>query len=376
MPDRRNTVLNPDHSSSMENPQDKVTSWVRSQILDLNAYHVPKAESLIKLDAMENPYTWPSELIDQWITVLRNIPLNRYPDPGAVDLKQQLRTAMGVPDCAEILLGNGSDELIQMIALTLRGKDRTILALEPSFVMYRMIAVYADLNFHGVPLQDDFSLDIDATLTAIKTYQPAVVFLAYPNNPTGNLFNREHIQKIIQAAPGLVVVDEAYHAFAGDSFMADLKTYDNLLLMRTLSKSGLAGLRLGILAGPQAWLDQLNKVRLPYNINVLTQASTIFALQHQDILDQQAMLICKNRRSLFSQLTKLKDITAHQSHANFILFRVPPGQANEIFSNLQKQGVLIKNLHGTDDLLENCLRVTVGTPEENQRFLSALVQSL
>jgi histidinol-phosphate aminotransferase len=277
---------------------------------------------------------------------------------------------MAVPEGQEVLLGNGSDELIQMMAMTLAQPGRKVLAPEPSFVMYKMIATFTGMDYVGVPLADDFSLDLAAMLAAIEQHQPAIVFLAYPNNPTGNLFERVAVERIIKASPGLVVVDEAYHAFAGDSFMGELGRYDNLVVMRTVSKMGLAGLRLGLLAGPKAWLGEFDKTRLPYNINVLTQVSAEFALSHREVLDGQTQQICQDREALMAALTAMEGIEPFPSRANFILFRM--ANADAVFAALQEQGVLIKNLSGAGGALTGCLRVTVGTPEENTAFLAAL----
>jgi histidinol-phosphate aminotransferase len=325
---------------------------------------------------MENPYQWPDDLTDQWLEVIRDVELNRYPDPSARVLKQHLRESMEVPAESEILLGNGSDELIQMIMMAMSGKDRTVLSVEPGFVMYKMIATFMDMPYVAMPLKDDFSIDEAAFLAAIKEHQPAVIFLAYPNNPTSNLFDEKVIRKIIDAAPGVVVVDEAYHAFADKSFMPMLTEYDNLLVMRTISKMGLAGLRLGLLAGKAEWLNEFDKVRLPYNINILTQASAEFAIKNRQILDQQTQQICIDRESLFNELSKIKDINVYPSQANFILVRVKEALADSVFNKLKEQGVLIKNLNPAGGLLKNCLRITVGTVEENKKFLKAFKTAL
>ena len=355
---------------------DRIKHWIRPEIQALSAYHVPDPGKLIKLDAMENPYHWPSELIEEWRELLLKAELNRYPDPGASALKKTLRKAMAVPPEMEIILGNGSDELIQMIAMAMSGSERTILAPEPSFVMYKMIATFVGMRYVGVPLQADFSLDMPAMLQAIEAAQPAIVFLSYPNNPTGNLFAKHDIESIIQASPGLVVLDEAYHAFAGDSFMDRLGQFDNLVVMRTVSKMGLAGLRLGLLAGSHHWLSEFDKVRLPYNINVLTQLSAEFALSYHAVLMQQTTQICKDREKLLQSLSAIDGITVYPSKANFILLRLPTGRAVEIFEGLKQHGVLVKNLHGASPLLMDCLRVTVGTAEENRALIAALKDCL
>ena len=354
--------------------EDKVKTFIRPEIQALAAYHVPDSADTIKLDAMENPYQWPDDLVEQWLEVIRDVELNRYPDPSARVLKEHLRESMDVPDESDVLLGNGSDELIQMIMMAMAGKgadgkQHTVLSVEPGFVMYKMIATFMGMPYVAVPLEDDFSIDESKFLTAIKEHQPAVIFLAYPNNPTSNLFDEQTIRNIIDVAPGVVVVDEAYHAFAEKSFMPMLTEYDNLLVMRTVSKMGLAGLRLGLLAGNAEWINEFDKVRLPYNINILTQASAEFAIKNRHVLDQQTQQICIDRDGLFKELSEIKNITAYASQANFILIRVEDGHADRIFNALKEQGVLIKNLNPAGGLLANCLRITVGTTEENKALL-------
>lgn len=350
----------------------RLQQWIRPEVQALTAYHVPDPGTLIKLDAMENPYTWPPEVVAGWLEVLRGVTLNRYPDPGAARLKERLRAAFRLPADSAVLLGNGSDELIQMILMALAGPGRTVVAPEPTFSMYRIISVGVGMNYVGVPLKADFSLDVAATRAAIDKHKPAVVFIAYPSNPTGNLFAAEDICAIIEAAPGLVVVDEAYSAFCDADFSGYLARYEHLLILRTVSKLGLAGLRLGFLVGAPSWLRELDKLRLPYNINVLTQASAEFALNHYAMLLEQAGRIRADREALYQALRALPGVTAFPSQANFILFRVGAGRAGDIFQRLKEAGVLIKNLHGSHPALHDCLRVTVGRPEENRAFLDAL----
>lgn len=350
---------------------------LRPEVRALHAYQVADAQDLIKLDAMENPYGWPEEMVTAWLNKLREVALNRYPDPHARRLKVCLREFMMLPDEAGLLLGNGSDELIQLLILALNSPGATILAPEPSFTMYRLIARYVGMDYIGVPLRrEDFSLDLAAMLAAIDRHRPALIFLAYPNNPTGNRFDIEAVYEILTAAPGLVVLDEAYFPFAEHSFLSSVHAFNNLLVMRTVSKMGLAGLRLGLLVGSLRWLDEFEKLRLPYNINVLTQLSAEFALANHPVLTTQAQRIRADRRVLFDALNALPGITAFPSEANFILFRVSPGAAERIFVSLRAAGILIKNLNPSGGLLQDCLRVTVGTPEENHAFLAALATAL
>jgi histidinol-phosphate aminotransferase len=347
---------------------------IRPEIRALRAYQVPDATGLVKLDAMENPYGWPQGLRSEWLEALRGAELNRYPDPQGRQVQEALRASMGIPPDMGLLLGNGSDELIQMLALTLAHPGRKVLSLDPGFVMYRMIALFSGMEYVGVPLKpDDFSLDLPAVLEALDLELPALTFIAYPNNPTGNLFETQAIERIIEAAPGLVVVDEAYAPFTDQSFLSRLGDWPNLLVLRTLSKMGLAGLRLGYLTGPEEWINEIDKTRLPYNINSLTQTSAAFALHHKTVLDEQTQAIRAERARLFDALAKIPGIHPYPSEANFILLRLPAGAADACFAGLKARGVLVKNLSGTHRLLTDCLRVTVGTPEENGIFLSALV---
>ena len=360
----------------MSNSIEKIVEdLIRPEIRALKAYHVPDATGLIKLDAMENPYSWPSGMRQAWLEALRKVALNRYPDPDARRLRERLRTALGVPQGMEVLLGNGSDELIQVILMAVARPNAVVLAPTPTFVMYEMVATFTGMKFVGVPLAEDFSLDVPSLGKAIMTHKPAVVFLSYPNNPTANLFAREDVLRVIEQAPGLVVLDEAYHVFAGESFMDQLGRHDNLLVLRTLSKQGLAGLRLGVLAGPRPWLAEFNKVRLPYNIGSLTQASAEFSLEHFALLDEQAGLIRAEREKLLKSLGRLQGVQVWASQTNFILFRVVNGDADKVFEGLRSRGILVKNMNAAGGPLRNCLRVTVGTPEENASFLEALEAS-
>ncbi|MDH5483873.1 MAG: histidinol-phosphate transaminase [Gammaproteobacteria bacterium] len=349
-----------------------MSELIRAEIRALSAYHVPDPGEMIKLDAMENPFHLPDGLIRQWQDLMRDVPLNRYPDPSARELTRRLREVMDVPEGQAVILGNGSDELIQIMAMSVAEKGRVIMAPEPGFVMYKMIATFVAMDYVGVPLNTDFSLDLEAMLAAIKRHQPALIFLAYPNNPTANLFDEAAIVEIIKASPGLVVIDEAYHPFACTSFMGRLGEFDNLLVMRTVSKMGLAGLRLGLLAGPEKWLAEFDKVRLPYNINVLTQMTASFVLQHADVFEQQAKTIRQQREWLLTELAAFDGLEVFPSRANFILVRLKVGDANAVFAALKDAGILIKNLHPSGGMLEQCLRITVGTPEENQALLVSL----
>ena len=350
-----------------------IARLITPQVRALTAYSVADADGLIKLDAMENPYPWPAELKDEWLERLRGVDVNRYPDPRASMLKERLREVLAVPASAHLLLGNGSDELIQLLILAIGGSGSVVFAPDPSFAMYALVARATGRRFESVPLAAaDFHLRLDATLEALRARQPALIFLAYPNNPTGNLFDAKHVDAILDATPGLVVVDEAYAPFAQASFFSELEKRPNLLILRTLSKLGLAGLRLGVLAGAPAWIEELDKLRLPYNLNVLTQVSAELALSHYELFQQQTRRIIRDRDALYARLTALDGIQVWPSRANFLLVRTKAGSGGAVVAALRDRGVLVKNLHGASPLLSNCLRVTVGRPEENAAFLRAL----
>jgi histidinol-phosphate aminotransferase len=347
---------------------------IRDEIKALSAYAVAPAEGMVKLDAMENPYVLPDGLRSAIARRLSSLEVNRYPEANPEALKTLLRQTMGIDPAAALLLGNGSDELIQMIALTVAKPGAVILGVEPAFVMFRMIATFVGMRFVGVPLKDDFTLDGPALLSAMEREAPALVFLAYPNNPTGNHFDAAVVEEVIRRAPGLVVIDEAYFPFTDCSFLPRLLSYPNLLVMRTVSKLGLAGIRLGFLSGPAEIVGQIDKVRLPYNISMLDQAVAMEVLSHGEVLQAQADHIRQQRGVLARQLAAIAGVKVYPSDANFLLFRV--AQAPRIFDGLRHRGILIKNLSAAHPLLADCLRVTVGTPEENQRFLDALQDTL
>ena len=340
----------------------------------MKAYAVASCDGLVKLDAMENPYCLPQALQREIAEAVSQVAMNRYPDPTAPALVRRLRESMGIDPEFDVLLGNGSDEIIHIIVQSVARKGSVVLAPRPTFVMFSAYAALAGLEYVGVPLRPDFTLDLQAFLGAMELHRPAVVFIAYPNNPSGNLFDEESLTRIVAAAPGLVVIDEAYHAFAGKTFMSRLAEFPNLVVMRTLSKLGLAGIRLGYAAGRPEWIREFDKVRSPYNVNSLTHVVAERLLAHPDVLDTQAKAIIAERARLGAELRRLSRITVFPSDANFILVRVPDAAA--LFEGMRRRGVLIKNLHTGALLLDGCVRLTIGTPEENRRCLAAFKDSL
>ena len=358
-----------------------IASRIRADVRAMHAYAVQDAAGLLKLDAMENPYTLPPALQAQLGQRLAALPLNRYPGTEPQVLQQALRRYARVPADCGLILGNGSDELITLLNVACAQPGATVLAPQPAFVMYALSAQLAGLRFVGVPLLADFELDEAAMLAAIAQERPAIVWLAYPNNPTANAWDKDAMARIIAAAAqvqAIVVVDEAYQPFAAHSWWDEWQKapqlHQHVLVMRTLSKFGLAGIRLGYLMGAAALVHEIDKVRPPYNVNLLTAECAMFALEHEAEFAAQAQAICTEREGLMKALAALPQCTVFPSQANMILLRVPDSAA--AFASLKAQGVLVKNVAAMHPLLTNCLRLTVGTPAENTQMLAALQAAL
>jgi len=348
----------------------RVAATIRPEIRALSAYHVAKAEGMIKLDAMENPYALPADVRARLASALADVEINRYPDGGADAVKRALRASLSLADEVGLIVGNGSDEVLQLITTAVARPGAAIVAPDPSFVMYRLYAVYANARYVAVPLRDDFGLDVDAMLNAVAREQPALVWLAYPNNPTGNLFDAAAVEAIVRASPGVVVVDEAYYAFADRSFLPRVLEFPNVVVVRTVSKIGMAGLRLGYAAAHPSWIAELEKVRPPYNVNALTQVAVPLLLAERSLLESQATAIRAERARVATALANVAGVGVYPTATNFVLARVP--DANAWFVRLRDAGILVKNLHGWHPLLADCLRITIGTPAENDALLRVL----
>lgn len=350
---------------------------IRADVQSMHAYAVQDATGLLKLDAMENPHGLPPALQAELGTRLGALALNRYPGARGDDLKRALADYARMPAGFSLMLGNGSDELISLITMACDLPDASILAPVPGFVMYAISAQLQGVRFVGVPLTADFELDGPAMLAAIAAERPAIVYLAYPNNPTANLWDDATIEQIVEAQGaqgGLVVIDEAYQPFAARSYIDRVARHGHVLLMRTLSKFGLAGIRLGYLMGPQALIAEIDKVRPPYNISVLNCECALFALEHADVFAAQAADLRAQRTHLVAGLAKLPGLQQWPSEANMVLVRVP--DATKTFEGMKARGVLVKNVSKMHPLLANCLRLTVGTADDNARMLAALESSL
>ncbi len=360
----------------------RMVDRLRPDVLAMHRYLVQPSQGMLKMDAMENPHVLSRELQQQLGARLGAVELNRYPGQRLGTLRAALAAHAGVPAGFELVLGNGSDELISLLSMAFDRPGACVLAPVPGFVMYGVSAQLQGLQFVGVPLDERFELDEPAMLAAIAQHQPALIYLAYPNNPTANLWDDAVIDRIIAAAPGFVVLDEAYQPFAGKSYMGRLARHEHVLLMRTMSKFGLAGVRIGYLAGPVALMREIDKVRPPYNISVLNAECALFALEHSEVFAAQARDVVAQRELLQAALATLPGVQSFRSDANMVLVRLAPfagsGEdvASTVFQRMKARGVLVKNMAGFHPLLANCLRLTVGTATENHAMLNALKDSL
>lgn len=349
------------------------------QLLKAQAYHVQDASGMLKLDAMESPYSIPESIKATWLEKISSASLNRYPDPQCEDIRTQIIKDHNLAEDYDVMFGNGSDEIIQILIQAIAQDAGPIMSVNPSFVMYDLVSTLNQRDYVSVDLDQQFCLDEKKWFAQIQEKKPALIFIAYPNNPSGNLFPRALIEKTIEKAPGLVVIDEAYALYSHDSFLEDVAKHPNLLVLRTVSKMGLAGLRFGLLFGHKRWINQFNKLRLPYNINCLTQVSMAYFWQQRALFSEQAKEIISEREKVSQQLSQLSGVTVYPSQANFILLRLENTlkSATDVFNALKEKGILIKNMDKPKGhSLHQCLRVTISNPQENNVLLSAMKQIL
>jgi len=339
---------------------------IRPQVRKLAAYHVDETPIRIKLDAMENPFSLPEPVQREIATAVRNISINLYPDPSAKELKKAIASIWEMRP-QQMILGNGSDELIQSIIVAFGGP---VLVPVPTFAMYEITSRALAQDVVVAPLDRSFDLDAELMVRKAKESKARVIFLACPNNPTGNHFSDAAVRKILEKTDAAIVIDEAYYSFSGKTWLPLLKKYPNMIILRTLSKIGFAGLRVGVLAASREIVDELNKIRLPYNINSLSQVAAVTALKHRNVLERQISLLISEREKLYNAFLKLQGVTAYPTETNFILIRTA-SDASTIHQKLKQAGILIKNLNKPGPL-RNCLRITIGTPEENRELLKRL----
>jgi histidinol-phosphate aminotransferase len=346
-----------------------IRSLIKEEVLAQKAYGVEHAACPVKLDANENPLAIPGPLRKRFAARLASVSLNRYPEAGSPALAARFAKVFGVGE-DQVVLGNGSDELIQILCTAVARPGAEVMIPIPTFAMYRITAQNAGCRVAAVPLDAEFDLDLAAMRERIAAHPPALTFLAWPNNPTGNCFRRDRIEAILRESPGIVVVDEAYFHFSGQTFLPLLGRHENLVILRTLSKAGFAAMRIGLLIGPPALVHELDKVRLPYNLNALSQAAAGFYLDHEETFLKQAEKIRRWRGELFAAMKKIPGIHPRPADANFIFFGCD-FDADRVYSKLMERGILIKNFNAPG-AMRNFMRVTVGTREENSRFIEEL----
>lgn len=341
---------------------------IQSNIKKLSAYTVPEIDCSVKLDGNESPYSLEDELSEKVCAKLQDVELNRYPDPNMNSVRSRLGELYSFPKDG-ILLGNGSDEIIQILVTVFTGKSETVLVPKPTFSMYRLSSLAQNKTVIESRLDENFDIDIEDFKNMIIEYDPDLIFLATPNNPTGNSFSENKIFEILNTTDAIVVVDEAYFEFATKTFLPLVSDFDNLMVLRTMSKIGFASIRLGFLFGNPELISELHKARMPYNINSLTQSVMKVALENTNVINEKIELIISEREKLGIELKKIAGIEVYPSDANFFLMKVD--DADFVFSELVKKDILIRNLNG-EGRLKNCIRITVGTPSENEKLLDAL----
>lgn len=342
---------------------------IRDDLADLKPYSVPVVKTRIELDKNENPWNLPAEILSEIQNALQNFKFNRYPDIAATELRRTIASYYGL-DMDEVLVGSGSNEVILDLMLAFGGAGRVALTLEPTYSMHSIIARISGTRVESLPLTPDFAIDVENALSRISEIEPNVIFVCNPNNPTGNLVDGQVVEEFLKSN-ALVIVDEAYGEFSKESVLNFLSESPNLAIVKTFSKAfRLASLRVGYLLANRELVEELQRVKLSYNVNAFSQmvAQIVFSKRH--LLEGAVEEIIGERERLFRELNKMAGLTAYPSQTNFILFRTER-DAGEIFDGLVKEGILLRNFSHKPGL-ENCLRVTVGTQQENDDFLEAL----
>ncbi|MEK7813663.1 MAG: histidinol-phosphate transaminase [Candidatus Desantisbacteria bacterium] len=346
--------------------------FVRNEIKGLQAYEVADITCRVKLDAHENPYSLPGFVQEKIEQACSELAFNRYPDPHAHILRKNLSIKLSVlPEM--IMMGNGSDELILYLLLCF-GPKRVIFPL-PTFSMYDILARVTLSTSIGIPLDDGFEINDEKIIDEAgkEGKKSAIIFLSYPNNPTGNCFSRKRIERIISQTDALVVLDEAYYEFSQETFLPLVHECERIVVLRTFSKAfGLAGLRVGYMIAQPQVINEVKKVKLPYNLNAFSQGSASLCIENAPLFLPIVQGIMDEQKRMFDTLATICGIKVYPSKANFILFKIAEDIcAKDVFNSLINEGILIRYLGDTCGL-NNCLRVTVGRPDENDEFLQAM----
>ncbi len=344
----------------------------RPEIEELSGYRL-RREGAVRLNQNESPMDWPPELKSDVLAKVAARPWNRYPPVDSEELRRALARSCQV-DEQMIAVTNGSNEAILALVEAFAGGAVVVLPT-PGYSMARPLAIVGGATVETVLLRSDFALDVEAMVLAINRHKRSMVFLASPNNPTGNVFDRKDLEAILDAASGLVVLDEAYVSFAPGSWVSALPRYPHLAIVGTASKAfALAGARVGWIIANEPIIAAVRKALPPYNLNVFAQEAVLVALARSDLVRARVDLIARERTRLSKALKAMDGVTHYPSETNFILFRTELS-GPILFERLQQRGVLVRDV-STSPLLERCLRVTIGTPEENGLFLDALRASL
>lgn len=347
-----------------------IQKLIRKDLRSLVPYEPHPYSNVIKLDANENPHSFPAELIEKLFSGIDGEMFNRYPDPLGEELIKKIALISGF-EPENIILGNGSDELIQLLLQTFGGPGRKAVIPVPTFSMYKIHSQITGTGYIEVPRDASFGIDSEVLLKELADPDATVTFIASPNNPTGNAAPESLIESIVQNAQGLIVIDEAYIDFGGRTCVNLIDKYPNVIIMRTFSKIGLAGLRVGYLIASNQIINELLKVKQPYNVNSFSQFAASMVLDNWPLFKKQIDDIVSERNRLSNEMSGMPGITVHPSEANFILFSAQK-RAEDVHRGLLEGGVLVRKNLGNTHGLSECLRVTVGTREENNVFLEKL----
>jgi histidinol-phosphate aminotransferase len=346
----------------------------RDDLRALVGYHSPQLDVSVRLNTNESPYAPPDEFVERWLSELRAVPLNRYPDRDARDLRRALGAHLGQP-AERLFCANGSNEVLQTILLTYGGHGRRALVFEPTYALHSHIARITGTDVVVGERRADFTVDPEVARDLVREHDPAVVFVCSPNNPTGTVEAAEVVETLLSATHGLVVVDEAYGEFAPRSALDLVRDDSRLVVVRTYSKVwSMAALRLGFAVAPPWLVERLEHVVLPYHLPVATQIAGRVALQWDAAMRERVDHLVDERERIVDALARVDGVAAYPSGANFVLFRVDT-DGHALWHGLVQRGVLVRDCSGWPRL-SGCLRVTVGTPEENDAFLVALRDSV
>ena len=347
---------------------------VRDDLVALEGYHSPQVDVRVRLNTNESPVPPPTEWRDAFAAELSRVEWHRYPDRAATDLRAAIAALHDV-DPAGVFVANGSNEVLQTLLLTYAGPGRSVATFEPTYQLHGHIARLTGASVVEGERADDFTLDLDEVARVIDAARPTVTFLCSPNNPTGMEESEADVRAVAALAPGIVVVDEAYAQFASWSALSLLGEDRPLVVTRTFSKTwSMAGARLGYLVGPTWLVESLDKVILPYHLDAAKQIAGRLAVRYADQMHERVQLIVSERQRIAAALETMA-VDAFPSGANFILFRPRSTGGRAVWQALLDRDVLIRDCSGWPRL-ENCLRVTVGLPEENDAFLTALADVL